>query len=423
MGNCIWTMAWSRDGSQLAAGERGGAAVVWNALTGNPRHTLRGNGADMRYIAFSEDGRYLSSISNERLLSVFDLISGLPVARGNAWIPNDVPVMYWSAVQGDLFGPVSVDRENSLIGMDGGVFSTFAAPDYNGSALGIAIAPNGRWLAVGDSRHARLWDLHHKPQRQVFASGVWNSFVFSQDGRWLYGAGEPGVVRWRMEDDGLVPGTMKELLPPGRHNAVVIDQPGQHLAAESGSDGTIRFFSAPDSAEPDIRDFASQSDSWIALSSDGGTLAVAGRAGVEVWRTADRVRLMKQGEPAQWASLSPDGNSLVVGRDHYEIWNVSDGTLVKTLPSRPIEPEQARAAFTADGRWLATGHPFGKIALWTVADWQRFAVLESPNSQPVGRFVFDREGLKLFNASTSGVVEVWDLKALNRELQKLGLEW
>lgn len=423
MANCIWTMAWSRDGAYLAAGERGGAAIIWNAVTGNPRHTLRGNGSDMWLMAFSEDGQYLSTVSNDRLVSVIDLVSGLPVARGHAWIPQGVPAMYWSASFGDIFGPVLLDRENSLIGVDRGVYSTFSAPESNGSALGIAIAPNGRWLAVGDSRNARVWDLNNAPQRYRLAPGLWNSFAFSPDGKWLYGAGEPGAARWRVDQDGVQPGSVHLMDGPGRHNAVIIDHSGQRLAIESPGLGGVRLHTLPDKDWGTFQDVTIEGKPWIDLSADGGLLAAAGSNGVEVWRLADSTCIVSQKQPAHWVSISPDGEWLILGRERYEVWRTREGTQVATLPSRPMEPELARAAFTQDGHWLVTGHPFGKLALWKVADWQRFAVLESPNSQPVGRLAFDRGNGRLFNASTSGVVEVWDLKMLNQELKKIGLGW
>lgn len=422
MASCIWSMAWSRDGSQLAAAERGGATMIWNAYNGNVRHTLRGSGADMWLMAFSEDNRYMASISNDRLLSVFDLISGLPVARGKAWMPHGVSTMAWSASEdGNVFGPVSIDAENTLIGMESGVFSTFAAPDSYGSALGIAIAPNGRWLAVGDSRQARLWDMYRKPERQTFANGLWNAFAYSPDGRWLYGAGEPGVVRWNINQQGVEAGSMMTLMPPGRHNALAVNR-GGGLAAESGTE-MVRVFSGPEKGTTSFRDINSPRMGWLALDAEGSLLAVGGRGGVELYRTADGERLLQQKKPVHWVSLSPDGAWLVVARDLYEIWRTSDGTQVTSLPSRWLDPDQARATFTADGRWLATGHPFGKIALWNAATWQRFAVLESPNSQPVGRFAFDAKAARLYIASTGGVIETWDLAMLNRELKKLGLAW
>lgn len=429
MANCVWAMAFSRDGELLAASERGGATVVWDARTGNARHVLRGPGGDLWQLAFSDDGRYLSTMNDGRVLTVFDTVGGQPVARGGeAWQAEGAALLSWSAADPWVFGPLTVDGKDTLIGLRPGAFAAFAASDSHGGALGIAIAPSGRWLAVGDSRHARLWDLRHPPRRQVFATGLWNSFAFSPDGQWLYGAGEPGVARWRMieegAEEGIVQASRSELLPAGCHNAVALDAAGERLAAESKIEGRVRLFSRPALGGAPYRDFATgDNDSWVDLSGDGCLLAAANLDGLTVWRTADGGKLVSQPKPVHWVSFSPDGRWLVVGRDDYEIWRTSDWSLLRTLDARTLGSGQARAAFTADGRWLATGHGFGKIALWSVPAWERFAVLESPNDQPVGRFVFDREGDRLFNASIGGVVELWDLRMLDRELKELGLGW
>jgi len=47
MANCVWALTWSRDGSQLAASERGGVTRIWDALTGNTRHVFTGVGANL----------------------------------------------------------------------------------------------------------------------------------------------------------------------------------------------------------------------------------------------------------------------------------------------------------------------------------------------------------------------------------------
>jgi hypothetical protein len=41
----------------------------------------------------------------------------------------------------------------------------------------------------------------------------------------------------------------------------------------------------------------------------------------------------------------------------------------------------------------------------------------------VGRFVFTPDASKIYIASTSGVIESWDLRLLDEELKKLKLEW
>ncbi|MEQ1748053.1 MAG: WD40 repeat domain-containing serine/threonine-protein kinase [Prosthecobacter sp.] len=423
MTNCIWSMAWSRDGKLLAASERGGAAVIWNTHTSHPRQLLRGTGSDMWLMAFSEDGRRLATVSDDRLMSVIDVMSGLPMGRGYEWIPHGVPQMAWSAAEPDVFGPISADEKNMYARVDAGAFDTFSAPDSNGRVLGIAISPDSRWLVTGDSRHARLWDRQQQKAPHIFTNGLWNDFAFSPDGHWLYGAGEPGVVRWEMDAQGVQETSRHELLPAGRHNALALDASGTLLAAESADTGQLSLFQSP-STKPIRRDIArANNGAWLALTQDGGLVVAASRSGVEVWRTKTGEQVHQQKKPALWAAFSPDGQWLVLGRDRYEMWRTSDWSLAHTLDMRSINPEQARFTFSADGHWLATGHSFGKISLWSVPDWKRFAILESPNSQPVGRFTFTRDASQLYIASTSGVIETWDLKRLDEELRKLGLEW
>jgi len=423
MTNCIWSMAWSRDGHLLAAGERGGSAVIWNTHTGHPHHLLRGTGSDMWQMAFSEDGSRLATISDDRLMTVFDVVSGLPMGRGYEWIPHSVPEMSWSAAEPDVFGPIGVDEKNMYVRVEACAFSTFAAHDSNGRSLGIAVSPGGRWLVVGDSRHARLWDRRERNQHRILAPGLWNDFVFSPDGRWLYGAGEPGVVRWEMNNDGVIAASRHELLPAGRHNAIALHSNGQLLAAESAGSGHLSLFQSPgtEAVKRDIK--RAKNGAWLALSTETGLVAAASRTGVEVWQ-ADSGRLVhQQKKPAFWVAFSPDDQWMILGRERYEVWRTSDWKHVHTLDMRSIDPEQAHFTFSADGRWLATGHTFGKISLWSVPGWKRFAILESPNSQPVGRFVFTPDASHIYIASTSGVVETWDLKRLDEELKKLKLEW
>ncbi len=425
MTNCVWSMAWSRDGTLLAAGERGGAALIWNTTTGNPRHLLRGTGSDMWLMAFSEDGRHLATVSDDQILSVYDVTGGTPVARGYEWIPQGVPQMAWSAVNPHVFGPISIDGTNTLVRLDPGAFETFSAPDSHGRSLGIAISPDGHWLAVGDSRHARLWNLRgEKRESRTFAPGLWNDFAFSPDGLWLYGAGEPGVVRWEMNAEGIVESTRHALLPAGRHNTVALDASGALLVAEAAGTGKAGMVQSPADAKPVRRDVpCTRNNAWVTVTQDGRFMAAASASGVEVTRITTGKKLHGQKKPALWAAFSPDGQWLVIGRERYEIWRTADWKLAQVLDMRTIDPAQARASFTPDGRWLATAHPFGKISLWSVPEWRRVAILESPNGQPVGRFAFSRDLTRLCIASTSGVIETWDLQKLQADLKKRGLEW
>lgn len=423
MKNCIWSMAWSRDGSLLAAGERGGATLIWNTLTGNPRHLLRGAGTDMWLLAFSEDGRFLSSISSDRLLSVFDVMSGLPVARGHEWVPVGVPRMFWSAAEPSVFGPISIDGRNTFVRVDLGAFDSFTTPDSHGSVQGIAVSPDKRWLVVGDSRHARVWSTAGKREWRLLAKGLWNDFTFSADGRWLYGSGEPGVAQWQVNEQGVIESSRQDLIVGGSHHSLALSALGDVLATDAGHRSVVHVIRRP-AAEMQVSDLKHQRHaSSLSLTRDGKLLAAASAGGVSVWRTETGEVLHQQKQPALWATFSPDGTWLVLGRGRYEVWRTSDWSRVHTLDMRSIDPVQARADFTPDGRSLATAHAFGRIGLWSVTDWKRYALIESPNSQPVGRFCFTPDQTRLYIASSSGVVETWDLRQLEDELKNIGLAW
>ncbi|HTH48786.1 MAG TPA: WD40 repeat domain-containing protein, partial [Candidatus Limnocylindria bacterium] len=431
LGNCIWTMEWSRDGRLLGAGERGGAAFVWEVAKGNPLHVFRGFGANLWQIAFSEDNRHVAMVSTEHLVTVFDLVGGMSVALARAGQSFPTERLMWSASQPGVFGPVSGDEQDTFFRLKPGAFSCFRAPDSHGSALGIAVSGDGRRLAVGDSRRGRLWDLTGPQPRlvQEFASDLWNSFAFSPDQRWLYGGGEPGVYRWQLGADGVIPGSGRRLLGGLSHSFVVLDGRGARLAVESADAGSICLLQPAMAEHPSRVSVPNHLTEWVAMDRAGLRLATAGPSGLQLWRTADGVRLSGEPRPGHWVGFSRDDHWLVAalesrsGETYYEIWSPESWRRVATLASRPVTRETAGAVFSPDGHWVATAHPFGRIGLWRTGSWELVATLESPSGQPIGRMEFDPAAARLFSASTSGVVEQWDLGMLTKELAHLGLGW
>jgi WD40 repeat protein len=431
LSNCIWTMEWSRDGLLLGAGERGGAAFVWDVRTGNPFHVFRGFGANLWQIAFSEDNRYIATLSAEHLVTVFDLVSGVLVARAMAGQEFTMERLMWSAAQPDVFGPVALEDRNVFFRLVPGAFSTFRAPGSHGNVLGIAVSADGGRLAVGDSRRARLWDVAGPRPRllQEFASGLWNSFAFSPDRHWLYGGGEPGVFRWEVGTDGVVPGSGRRLIDGLAHNSVALAAGGTLLAAEAGDTDMVALLRPATADRPSQITVPNYADAWIDMDAAGNRLATVGESGLQLWRTADGTRLNGEGRPGHWVSFSPDGRHILAaleagnGETHYEVWSPEPWRKLAILPSKTLTRETASAAFSPDGRWAVTAHPFGRIALWRPGSWELVAILESPTGQPIGRMAFDPSAARLFVGSTSGVVEQWDLGRLSQQLSEIGLGW
>jgi hypothetical protein len=165
-------------------------------------------------------------------------------------------------------------------------------------------------------------------------------------------------------------------------------------------------------------------------------------------------------------AISPDGRwaatgSELAGPDGWEVlvWETADGA-----PAARLEAGNARVAFSRDGRWLGVGgadryrfyrvgswsavaevehghavgfvplafHPGGRVAavvdtsgtavrLVEVETGRVLAALEPPDPSKVNAMSFSPDGRHLAVPQDDQRVHVWDLAAIRRELDALGL--
>jgi WD40 repeat protein len=422
LGNCVWCMTWSPDGRWLLAAERDGPVYIWDVESGNNRHILRGPGTQLWQAAFSQDGQKLATVSEDELFTVFCLVSGRALVQGRASQVYSRGLQWQSD---ESFGPVLVEGKPSLISYHPGAYCGYKSTDTRGGVLGIAASPDGRWTVLGDARHAWLWDHASRQGRPTFAGGLWNSFCFSPDGSQLYGAGEGGVKRWIMGEDGTGEGTL--LSPPGNHNAIAVDRSGQLLAVDRGQNGRASILRQPDSEQPKRTDFdlsvGIPAGAWIDVTSDGRFLAVGGREGFNVLSVDGSTRLYADGRSVREVRFSPDGRWLLVASDRYEIWSTETWKCQFVLDAPDFSSMAAQAAFHPRKPILAAGCNLGRIGLWSTNDWHLLGVLENPSQIPVRRMSFDANGTKLHFGSMAGIFATWDFDLLDLELTKRGLGW
>jgi WD40 repeat protein len=160
----------------------------------------------------------------------------------------------------------------------------------------------------------------------------------------------------------------------------------------------------------------------VAWSGDGRTLASAGEDGtVQLWdvRTG-RLRTTLKGHTGEVRSVafSGDGKFLVsaggdISFDHrpvpgeLKLWDAGTGRERATIRghSGPI----ACAAFSRDGKAVATAGFDGAVKLWDVARQQELATLRG-HTGPVGSVAFSRDGKLLASGGVQdGAVKLWDV--------------
>jgi eukaryotic-like serine/threonine-protein kinase len=422
LGNCVWCMTWSPDGRWLLGAERDGPVYIWDATNGDMRHILRGPGTQVWRAAFSQDGQRLAIVSEDELVSAFCLVSGrtLLQSKGSHYYSHS---FQWQS--DESFGPVVIDGTPALMHYQPGAYCGYDSTDTRGGVLGIAASPDGRWTALGDARHAWLWDHECRQMRATFAGGLWNAFCFSPDGRVLYGAGEGGVKRWAMGENGPGPGTL--LSPPGNHNAIAVDHSGQLLAIDRAQNRNACVLRQPDSEQPERiqleMSLGIPAGAWIDLSPDGRFIAIGGEEGFNVLSVDTRERLYADTRTVRGVQFSPDGRWLLVACNRFEIWSTATWKCERVLDTVGFSNFAAQAAFHPQKPLLVAACSVGRIGVWSTRDWQLLGTLENPSEMPVRRMSFDAKGAKLRFGSMAGIFATWDFDMLEQELAKRGLGW
>jgi WD40 repeat protein len=423
LGNCVWCMTWSPDGRWLLAAERDGPVYIWDATNGDVRHILRGPGTQLWRAAFSQDGQRLAIVSEDDLVSAFCLVSGrtLMQSKGSRFLSQS---FQWQS--DESFGPVVIEGKTTLMHYHPGAYCGYDSTDTRGGVLGIAASPDGRWTALGDARHAWLWDHECGQGRPSFAGGLWSAFCFSPDGRQLYGAGEGGVKRWVMDENGAGEGTL--LSPPGNHNGIAVDRSGHLLAIDRAQKRSAYILRQPDSEQPERMELnlshGLPAGAWIDLSPNGRFLAIGGQEGFDVLSVDGRKELYADTRTVRGVRFSPDGHWLLVASDRcYEIWSTETWKCERVLDAPDFSNVAAQAAFHPKKPLLAAACGAGHIGLWSTNDWKLLGVLENPSEIPVRRMSFDGNGKKLRFGSMAGIFATWDFDLLEQELAKRGLGW
>jgi WD40 repeat protein len=150
--------------------------------------------------------------------------------------------------------------------------------------------------------------------------------------------------------------------------------------------------------------------SALAYDPGGTTLAAVGDRTVQLWDPASH-RLMSTatvGTTADAVAFADDGRVLEVAGDGAAgRWNLT-GHAAITMHSLGAVPAGGVAAFSQDGRLLATGDQDGNIRLWNAATLQEIGAPMSSDAHPVDSLAFSADGRMLAVGSSDGNVQLWD---------------
>ncbi len=270
-------VAFSPDGRWLATGSQDKTARIWETSSGTQLHTLTHTGG-VQAVAFSRDGRWLAT-STGKTTRIWETSSGTQLH---------------TFTHGIL----------SLKGVEV-----------------LAFGPDGRWLAASSSEATWIWDTHSGKQLRILRHRVLvlPVMAFSPDGRWLAASSSDTTWIWDTRS-------------------------GKQLQTLNHDMGLQAVAFSPDGR-------------WLATSTfDGATW---------IWdtRSGEQLQTLNHDMGLQAVAFSADGRWLATSSfGTTRIWDARSGEQLQTLNHDMFGV--GAVAFSPDGRWLATGTSGDGVVVW-----------------------------------------------------------
>jgi len=297
-------LAWSPDGTLLAAAASDFSILVWEVGSGKMLPPLTGNQAEIVGLDFSHTGDLLVSVSWDGTSRLWAPRGGRPLVR--------VTGSYRMLSADDRWMLIARTGQSSYFALwevaAGRELRTFHGHAGGKGPWCVDVSPEGRLMASASDDGVWLWDLAAgRPIAAHLPTGPVKTALFHPTGRSLITTGARGLQRWPL----------------------VIDPQG--VVLHLGPPETLAASTAP------------LADSRVSLSRDGQTLAaVTGPAEVIVLPPSDpggRVRLQGHGGIEEVA-ISPDGHWAATAREASRGGSHGDGHALGR-PDRPGGEEPA----------------------------------------------------------------------------------
>ncbi|CAE6383974.1 unnamed protein product [Rhizoctonia solani] len=459
LGSWVWSIAYSPDGTRVAAGCMDGTVRILNAHDGTPLlDPLQGHTGSVRSVAFSPDGKLVASGSSDHTVRVWNAYTGAPTAgplqahNGNvisvSFSPNgmqivsgseDCTICIWDAYTGALLrGPFA---------------------EHDSWVNSVTFSPDGALIASASAdKTIRLWNTHDGTPATSPLEGHadWvKSVAFTPDGNRLVSGSNDNTIRvWNTSDGSLATSPFQG--HTDRVTSVVVSPDGTQVASGSW-DCTVRVWKIEDGtlvAGPFVGHTA-----WIhsvAFSPDG-TRVISGSSDqtIRVWNVRDgllalhvpfedhinrvqsvsladnNTRILSRSHDSTWAwDITPEGIvpslsdqkldsnppemqssetcRLTFTADHcIEVRSKTDGSLLAG-PLRGHTSIVTSCAFSVDSRYLVTGSDYRTICVWDVNKAELVGVPFRGHASGVGSVAFSPDASRVVSCCYGDeTIRIW----------------
>lgn len=373
---------------------------------------LEGHSGKVWSAAFSPDGKYVATVSDDKKIRIWDSYSGQlvksPLEVHAAWVRSvdfSPDGQYLAAASGDqtvsIWNTATWQNVLTLRGHLSSVWSVGFSPDSQ------------RIVTASEDKTIKIWDVqtgHTLSTLQGHTNRV-NFAMFSPDGKRIASASDDRTVRIWDASNG------QQVLRIEEHwnwvRAAVFSPDGQRIVTAS-DDRTVRILDST-TGRPIVR-FQSHPE-WVrfaVFSPDGKHVLTACDDGIaRLWDTqTGRLSLSFQGH-SSWvlsARFSSDGQRILTASadKSARIWDLRSGRLLHSLVGHSASVWSAN--YSPDGQQIVTASDDQSARVWDIHSSSVRLKLQD-HSNWVRCAEFSSTGHRVLTASADGTARIWD--ALN----------
>ncbi|GAB4236662.1 MAG: NB-ARC domain-containing protein [Elainellaceae cyanobacterium] len=406
----IVAVAFSPDGTLLAAAEGSGQVRLWRVADRQPVLTLKQSTCWMLAVQFSPDGKLLATGGSDRLVQIWDIASGklLTTLAGHkkaVWcvkFNSTGTILASGSEEGSvyLWHIPTGKRLHTLPGQAGQVKAIGFSSDNNQ----IIVSQLNQIVSVWDVTTGQLLTTLR------FSEYPFSTICLSTDGSSLATGHQDGTIRlWNLQSQQL----LKTLRGHKSWMWSVQFSPNGEILASGSAEGMIKFWNAQTGQllktlnghtswiwsigfSPDSRFFASCSNDHTA----------------RLWDVQTGQLLKTWHGHSSWVMsvrFSPDIKQILSGYSDYSIrfWDCASGALVQTLQAH--KSWVWSIDFHPNGMLFASGSADCTIKLWDADTRQVIRTLVG-HQRSVWAVQFSPDGTRLLSASLDYTVRLWNVQ-------------